>query len=343
MLQFIRGNLLAAEVEALVNTVNCIGYMGKGIAAQFKHQFPENFRAYHKACKAGKVKPGNIFVFETGLFSNPKFILNFPTKRHWRERSRIEDIKSGLEALIPLLKKLKIKSIAIPALGCGLGGLPWDAIQGLIKNHFIGLDDMNVLIFEPEMQQGQPYNTTLRPKMTRSRALFIKLIEHYKKDAYRLSLLEIQKLAYFLQEAGESLKLKYEAGHYGPYAHNLNKVLEALENHYITGYTNSALKPSATIELLNHAIQEANIFLVDDLEAQERLAIVEDLIEGFETPYGLELLGTVHWVADNEPRATNPQSAIERIHAWNLQKKEKFNTEHIISAWEYLKKKSWIK
>lgn len=123
MLQFVNGNLLDAEAEALVNTVNCVGFMGKGIAAQFKNKFPENYRAYKRACDDKKVKPGSIFAFETGLINNPKFILNFPTKRHWRDKSRIEDIESGLEDLISLIKKLGIKSIAIPALGCGLGGL----------------------------------------------------------------------------------------------------------------------------------------------------------------------------------------------------------------------------
>jgi len=344
MLKFTKGNLLSASVEALVNTVNCAGYMGKGIAAQFKHHFPENFRAYQKACKEGKVQPGSIYVFQTGFLNNPKFILNFPTKRHWRDKSRIDDIRSGLQALNKLIKNLNIKSIAIPALGCGLGGLSWNEIQSLIKNCLIELEEVNILIFEPDNESHQITYPVSVPKMTRARALFIKLIEYYKKDIYRLSLLEIQKLAYFLQEAGENLKLNYEAGHYGPYAHNLNKVLKVLENHYITGFTDSDLKPSATIELLSKAITEANAFLEIDYEAQNRLKLIEDLIDGYETPYGLELLGTVHWVAHyNNPKATTPQSAIEMIHSWNLQKKKKFDSEHIINAWEYLVKKGWIK
>lgn len=342
MLKFVKGNLLDAEVEALVNTVNCVGYMGKGIAAQFKGRFPENYRAYHQACKDGRIKPGSIFVFETNFLKSPKFILNFPTKRHWKEKSRIEDIESGLHRLIPLIKKLNIRSIAIPALGCGLGGLSWEKVKSLISSFFIGID-MDVLIFEPEQTYNRTWNPTPKPKMTRARALFLKLMEHYKIDGYRLSLLEIQKLAYFLQEAGEILKLKYEAGYYGPYSHNLNKVLEVLENHYIIGFKDSSLKPSATIELMSNAKEEADAFLANDSEARERLSRIEDLIDGFDTPYGLELLGTVHWVAHyKNPNATNPQSAIDLIHAWNLKKKEKFDKEHIINAWNSLKEKGWI-
>lgn len=255
----------------------------------------------------------------------------------------MEDIKSGLQSLVHLINKLKIKSIAIPALGCGLGGLAWSEIRPLIESYFEGIKHLDVLIFEPDNQQYPIPMPRIPSKMTRARALFIKLIEHYKKDDYRLSLLEVQKLAYFLQEAGEPLKLRYEAGHFGPYAHNLNKVLEALENQYITGFSNSDLKPSATIELLSHATSEANAFLANDPEAQERLKRVEDLIDGFETPYGLELLGTVHWVAQHKnPKATHPQLAVQSIHAWSPQKKEKFNSEHIHTAWEYLKKKGWI-
>src|SRR5271163_799270 len=125
MIRFATGDILKADAEALVNTVNCVGIMGRGIALQFKNAFPANFKAYAAACKREEVQPGQMFVYATGTMTNPKWIINFPTKRHWRGKSRIEDIEAGLQALVADLKRLKIKSVAVPPLGCGNGGLDW--------------------------------------------------------------------------------------------------------------------------------------------------------------------------------------------------------------------------
>jgi len=149
MIKAVRGNILESRVEALVNTVNCIGRMGKGLALQFKRAFPENFRAYEQACKTGGVRPGKMFVFETGFVGAPKYIINFPTKRHWRDRSRLEDIAIGLQALVDEVTKRDIKSIAIPPLGCGLGGLDWNAVRPMVEKAFSSLSDVLVLLFEP--------------------------------------------------------------------------------------------------------------------------------------------------------------------------------------------------
>ncbi len=136
MIELGKGNLLKVDVEALVNTVNCVGIMGKGIALQFKQDYPENFKAYEKACRASEVRPGKMFIVPTNKMQNPKFIVNFPTKRHWKGKSKIEDIKSGLTALIRDVQELGITSIAIPPLGCGLGGLRWSEVKPLIERHF---------------------------------------------------------------------------------------------------------------------------------------------------------------------------------------------------------------
>jgi len=347
MLEYAEGDLLEADAEALVNTINCVGYMGKGIALQFKHFFPENFKVYKKACKAGNIYPGHVFIFETGYFQNPKFIINFPTKRHWRDRSRLGDIELGLRSLVKEIKRLRIKSIAIPPLGCGLGGLDWKEVKLLITRAFAELDEVHILLFEPGQAHNfsriQPAVHTALPKMTRARAIFIKLIEGYRQSDYRLSLLEMQKLAYFLQETGEPLRLNYEHAPYGPYAHNLTKVLEVLEGHYIKGYVNTNLKPDAEIELVGDAIQVADKFLADDENSIKLLCKVNELIDGFETPYGLELLASVHWIAHNgDVRADNEESAVNLIHSWNQRKKEKFASEHIKLAWHHLSEKGWI-
>jgi hypothetical protein len=182
--------------------------------------------------------------------------------------------------------------------------------------------------------------------MTPARALFIKLMDAYSALDYSRSLLEVQKLAYFLQEAGEPLRLNYEAGHYGPYAPNLNKVLEVMEGHFIRGYGDSQ-KPDAEIELLSGAVDEASMFLADKRDSLARLDQVADLIEGFETPYGMELLATVHWVAhyggrQDEAPAVDMDAAIDVVHAWNPRKQNIFKPDHIRAAWMQLAQRGWM-
>ena len=150
MLEFKQGNLLEEDAEALVNAVNCVGVMGKGIALQFKQAFPENFQQYKQACDAKQVQPEQMFTVPTGKLFNPKYIINFPTKRHWRDKSKIEDIQTGLKALVAEVQQLGITSIAIPALGCGNGGLDWLEVKPLIESAFVELPEVKVVVFEPE-------------------------------------------------------------------------------------------------------------------------------------------------------------------------------------------------
>jgi O-acetyl-ADP-ribose deacetylase (regulator of RNase III) len=348
MIDITRGNLLMAETEALVNTVNCVGYMGKGIALQFKQAFPANFKAYEAACAAKQVVPGRMFIHDNGGLVHPRWIINFPTKRDWRGKSQLEDVASGLKALVADVQRLGIRSIAVPPLGCGLGGLDWAVVRPMIENAFSVLPDVRVLLFEPAgapSAESMPVRTK-RPHMTPARALFVKLMDAYSALDYSRTLLEVQKLAYFLQAAGQPLRLRYEAGHYGPYANNLNKVLEAMEGHFVRGYGDSQ-KPDAPIELMAGAVEEADAFLADDEPAQQRLQRVADLIEGFETPYGMELLATVHWVA-HEPspghaeRAADADEAIEHVHAWNPRKRSVFRPEHVRVAWKRLGAAGWM-
>jgi O-acetyl-ADP-ribose deacetylase (regulator of RNase III) len=150
MIELRRGDLLKQNAEALVNAVNCVGVMGRGIALQFRQAFPENFKIYEAACKRGEVKPGEMLVFDTHQVTNPRYIINFPTKRHWRDQSRITDIESGLEALVEEVHDRGISSIAVPALGCGLGGLKWSEVRPRIEKAFAKVPDVQVWLFEPE-------------------------------------------------------------------------------------------------------------------------------------------------------------------------------------------------
>jgi O-acetyl-ADP-ribose deacetylase (regulator of RNase III) len=344
MLEVTTGDLLDAETEAIVNTVNCVGVMGKGIALQFKQKFPENFKDYKRACDAGELTPGRMHVFRTGELTNPKYIVNFPTKQHWRGKSKLEDIKAGLAALRSEIERLGIRSIAIPPLGCGNGGLDWSEVYPQIEQALAILpDSVSVVVFAPgrtpavrEMKVRTP-----RPEMTIARALFVKLIEAYAEPGYSLSLLEIQKLAYFLQEAGQPLRLNYVKHYYGPYAENLNHVLQRIEGHFIRGYGDRSQDAAITLE--PSAAQEADDFLTTQAEAKERIERVSDLIAGFETPYGMELLASVHWVATkDDPRAGDAVAAIESICRWSPRKCRLFEPAHVRVAWERLQSKAML-
>jgi O-acetyl-ADP-ribose deacetylase (regulator of RNase III) len=259
------GDILAADVEALVNSVNCVGIMGRGIALQFKNAFPDNFKAYAAACKRQEVQPGKMFVFETHTITNPKYIINFPTKRHWRGKSRIEDIDSGLKSLATEIKSRHIRSIAIPPLGSGLGGLNWLDVRARIKSKLQDLLNVDVLVYEPT---GAPDAETIArtrrvPKMTPGRAALVELIHRYLGgllDPF-VTLLEVHKLMYFMQEAGQPLKLRYSKASYGPYAENLRHVLHAIEGHLVSGYADGGDAPNKQIELVPGAVTEAQAFL----------------------------------------------------------------------------------
>lgn len=338
MLEFSSGNLLTADVEALVNTVNCVGVMGKGIALQFKQAFPENTRIYEKACRNNELHPGIMLVVPTGNYVNPRYIINFPTKTHWKGKSKISYIKTGLDALVAEMGKLNIQSIAIPPLGCGNGGLSWQEVFPLIEESISKLPHVRALIFAPHRSPAamEMPVTQKQVGMTRVRALLVKLIERYREPGYRLTLLEVQKLAYFLQAAQVDMRLRFVKHLYGPYAENLNHALMRLEGQLIRGYGDRTSK--AEITLAPDAAKRADDFLHDDPEAIAKLNEVSQFIEGFESPYGLELLASLHWIAQNDiPLATDEEVAIKKLHDWNSRKRKLFKPEHIRIAWNHMR------
>ena len=343
MIEFKHGDLLADEAEALVNTVNCVGIMGRGVALQFKNAFPANFHAYVAACRRGEMQPGRMFVFETGQLMNPRFIVNFPTKRDWRGKSRLEDVEKGLIALVEEIRTRNIRSIAIPPLGAGLGGLDWGQVCTRIVDALQGIEDLHVAVYEPISSDGEtPFSrSTTPPKMTAGRALLIALMDRYLNgllDPF-VTLLEIHKLMYFLQGAGQLLKLQYTKGPYGPYAVNLRHVLKAIEGHLISGYADGGDAPEKQLTLLPGALDDAREFLEKHPETQARLERVSRLVEGFESPFGLELLSTVHWlITDEDIRST--EDIIAAVYAWNDHKKQ-FSPRQIAIALEVLVREGW--
>ena len=343
MIEFRTGEILRADAEALVNTVNCVGIMGRGVALQFKNAFPENYRAYETACKRGQVQPGWMFVHDTGYVSNPKYIINFPTKRHWRGRSRIEDIEAGLRDLVDVLKARQIRSVALPPLGSGLGGLPWEVVRRRIERALSELPSVGIVVFEPH-ESGDRMSPKRRetPRMTAGRAALVGLIRRYLAglmDPF-VTLLEVQKLMYFMQEAGQPLRLRFLEAIYGPYAENLRHVLREVEGYYVAGCWDGGDSPEQELSLVPGAVEEATAFLADDPDTQARFKRVADLVEGFETPVGLELLSTVHWVATHA--GTPPtEEVVSGVYAWNERKKQ-FTPRQIRLALDVLKRQDWL-
>ncbi len=150
MIEIVQGDIFANAAQALVNPVNCVGVMGAGLAKQFKEKFPDNFDYYRGACGSGLVFPGKMTVFHYGTLEYTNFIVNFPTKLHWRDASRMEYIESGLADLARIIEFYNITSIAIPALGCGLGGLKWPQVKATIYAAMDGLPNVRILIYPPK-------------------------------------------------------------------------------------------------------------------------------------------------------------------------------------------------
>lgn len=344
MIELTHGDILLAETEALVNTVNCVGVMGRGIALQFRKAFPENFKVYEAACAREEVRPGKMLVFDTGLLTGPRYIINFPTKRHWKGKSRIEDIDAGLPALVEEIEKRGIRSIAVPPLGCGLGGLDWAEVRPKIVHAFEALPEVRVLLFEPTgaPKAAEMVKERRVPNMTPGRAVLIELMSRYLAavmDPF-VTLLEIHKLMYFMQEAGENLRLRYEEGTYGPYAKNLRPVLNVIEGHFISGYGDAEDDPERPIELLPGVAESALAYIETHPETRSRFDRVARLIHGFETPFGMELLATVHWVCTREG-AKSADEAIKGTYAWNDRKKV-FDAKQITLAREILASQGWL-
>lgn len=339
MIEVGHGNLLTADVDALVNTVNTVGVMGKGIALQFKRAFPDNFHAYHEACERGDVQLGRMFVVDRGVLGRHRFIINFPTKGHWRRPSRLEDIRSGLDALVESLAEHGITSVAIPALGCGNGGLDWADVRPLIEAACARMPDVRAVVFGPE---GAPPpdampDSTPRPPLTPLRALLLTAIGAYLERARLqevregISELEVQKLAYLLQTAGASFRLTFARGRYGPYSPDLSRLLAILEGHHVNGLGDRSARviDLAPINPVPQSLEEAAALLDAQPDHRAWMDTVLDLVDGFETPYSLELLATVHFAAMQSPQTDDLGELRQRVTSWSLRKARMFTDAHI--------------
>lgn len=325
MITYTTGNLLEAEVEALVNTVNTVGVMGKGIALMFKERFPANTDAYTKACKAGEVQTGRVFVTETGELMGPRWIVNFPTKQHWRAKSRMAWIEEGLVDLRRFIEQNKVRSIAIPPLGSGNGGLAWGEVKSRIEQTLRNLEGVEVVVYEPTAQYQNVAKKKGVEKLTPARALIAELVRRYWVLGMECSYLEIQKLAWFLERAIEAeglkneLDLRFEAKFYGPYADRLRHLLNSMDGSYLKSHKRIADSgPWDTIWFNDDKREKLAVYLKSEAKAYlPALEKASELIDGFESPYGLELLSTVDWLLVHEHVPPEPDALLEGVRHWS--------------------------
>lgn len=305
MIRYTQGNLLQAPAEALVNTVNEVGVMGKGIALMFKEAFPANTEAYEKAVEAGEVRVGRMLVTENRALVGPRWIINFPTKKHWRNPSKLEWVRAGLKDLAVVLRKHDIHSVAVPPLGCGNGGLDWTMVRREIEAALAGLEDVDVLVYQPtDAYQNAPKRVGLEA-LTPARALIAELVRRYSVLGLECTNLEVQKLAWFLHRAigtlrlSDPLALQFTANKYGPYADRLRHLLDGLDGSYL--HCEKRLSDAGPFDLIwfEDAKREAVADYLRGADASPYIPALDQataVIDGFESPLGMELLATVDWL-----------------------------------------------
>jgi O-acetyl-ADP-ribose deacetylase (regulator of RNase III) len=332
MIHYTKGNLLESEAEALINTVNTVGVMGKGIALQFKNMFPNNFKIYYQACKNKELQVGQLLVTEEeSLLSGKKLIINFPTKTNWRLPSEYSYIESGLLELVNLINQKKIKSVAIPPLGAGNGGLDWQKIKVLLERYLENLD-CNIYIYEP----SSPILDILkneRVKLTPARSMLLSVLYDMVRSGELVSEFSSEKVAYFLQRFGakDSFKLEFRQNFYGPYSGKVKHVLYYLNGSYVMGYNSKDKKPFEDLSLVLDGEEEVNSFLnkTENEIYKTIVAKTKSFLAGFYSPFGLELLSTIDFII-TEKKAINEDCIIKELENWSDRKKTLFTNPKFV-------------
>lgn len=326
MIQFKIGNLLESNAQALVNTVNTDGVMGKGIALQFKNQFPNNFKKYVKVCKEGSIAIGKLLVFEEEtLLNGNKLIINFPTKTSWRKPSEYSYIEMGLKNLVEIIEKYEIKSIAIPPLGAGNGGLDWNIVKQLLQQYLEDVD-CDIYIYEPNNAIKEVLKKE-RVSLTPARAMLLSVLFELVKNGEFISEFSAEKVAYFLQRFGakDVFNLDYKKNFYGPYSGKVKHVLYYLNGSYITGYSSKDKRPFENLGLIFEAETDINEYL-NLPENTKYLEIVNKtklFLNGFYSNFGLELLSTIDFIRETE-KLNDSTSIKNKIENWSDRKRTLF-------------------
>jgi len=330
MIKYKIGNIFESEAQALVNTVNTIGVMGKGIALQFKKAFPNNFKAYYKACKNNEVAIGKLFVTrDSNLTSGEKLIINFPTKKHWRNPSEYSFVEEGLDDLIRVIENKNIKSIAIPPLGSGNGGLKWEKVKKIIEDKLDHLD-IDIFFFEPNAFIKEKLKKE-RVKLTNARALLLYLLFDLVKNGEYVSEFSSEKICYFLQKFGAKkfFKLNFTPNFYGPYSGKVRYVLNALNGSYIMGYSDMNKKPFEPLTLVADSYDSVKKFVEEKEDLQQIAKQTSAFLNGFYSDFSLELLSSVDYIIETK-KTFDKEIISQELEQWSDRKRSMFSNPKYI-------------
>lgn len=330
MIKYITGNILESSAEALVNTVNTVGVMGKGIALQFKKAYPNNFKAYVEACKRNEIEIGKLFVIkDSNLSSGEKYIINFPTKKNWRRPSEYSYIKAGLDDLIRIIKEYRIKSVAIPPLGSGNGGLEWEKVKKIIeqKLHFL---EAEVIVYEPT-QHILEHLKKERAKLTDARALLLYILYDMVKNGEYVSEFSSEKICYFLQRFGAKnyFNLNFSPSFYGPYSGKVRFVLNVLNGSYIMGYSDMNKKPFEPLVLVSDGYDTVKTYIESNSELYSIAKKTIHFLAGFYSDFALELLSSIDYISTNQ-KTFEKKEISEQLEKWSDRKRSLFSNPKYI-------------
>ncbi|MCI4442730.1 MAG: macro domain-containing protein [Lentimicrobium sp.] len=333
MIQYIEGDLLESKAEALVNTVNTVGIMGKGIALQFKNHFPANYKSYAQACKEKQVKAGSLFISEDiSMLGGKKKIINFPTKTDWRKPSEYSYIESGLIELSKYIQDNSVKSIAIPLLGTGNGGLEWNKVKALIEKYLSDLE-CDIQIYLPNVLIKEALKKE-RVKLTPARAMLLSVLFELVRSGEFVSEFAAEKVAYFLQRFGakDYFKLEFQPNFYGPYSGKVKHVLYYMNGSYISGYSAKDKKPFEELGLMFDAEKEVTAYLdnPDNAQSKEIVSKTKAFLSGFYSAFALELLSSIDFIM-KENNVNSVEDITRHLEEWSDRKKTLFTNPNYIS------------
>ena len=325
MISFTQGNLLEAKVDAVVNTVNTVGIMGKGIALMFKERFPTNFDAYARACKNNQVRIGEMFVTESEDLFGPRWIINFPTKTDWRVKTQLAWIREGMRNLVRIIQENDIRSIAVPPLGCGNGGLDWEDVKPVIVDALAEIENLDAIIYEPTKKYQNVAKRRGVEKLTPARALVAEIVRQYSVPDIDCSILEVQKLGWFLQRGVnrlgtvDPLRFEFSANRYGPYSHKLTKLLDSLDGSYLCCDKRLADADPSDLIWFNPSKKDLVHTYLHSGEGSQFLPVLawsSSIIDGFQSPLGMELLATVDWLVEKQRVVPDTAAVIAGLRGW---------------------------
>ena len=337
MIHYLTGDLFESKAVALVNTVNLLGVMGKGVALQFKNRYPQNFKLYKTACQTGNIAIGKLFVTREDSVFGERIIINFPTKTDWRKPSEYSYIKEGLDDLIRVIEEYQIESIAIPPLGAGNGGLNWGTVKNLICSKLSGLD-IDIYVYEPSSHIVEKMRSE-RIKLTPARALLLYVLYDLVRHGEYVSEFSSEKVCYFLQRFGAAdlFNLHYEPKYYGPYSGKVKYVLNAMNGSYIMGYSDMNKKPFESLTLVSDVIDEIEQFIKSDVSLNDIATKTMNFLHGFYSDFGLELLSSVDYIMCQYGKEISVDDIYKHLSEWSSRKGKLFHDKkHIELANKHL-------